>query len=265
MGMTFTLVMLLGCIKENSDKVSEINMSVSSQTGIMYDLFDTDRQYPMECMLVMVQGGEDVWQTLPFGAVEGFVYQRGHEYELRVRRTILANPPLDGSDRTYSLIRILYDRTVSESEQPDEKEINTEADIEYYDMCPVAKYGAEPEIAIDGSGNMYHSDGTRMPSYDSAFIYVDNILDKNDPDWVKLNKVPYMWTYSFVLSPLAEQVRTIRNATNGIMVKELITPDEMAHITGNLKAGDELHYAFVAANVYKYGIQKLEITVKRID
>lgn len=29
---------------------------------------------------------------------------------LSVKRTILANPPMDGSDRTYSLIRILDDR-----------------------------------------------------------------------------------------------------------------------------------------------------------
>ncbi|MBQ4627969.1 MAG: DUF4377 domain-containing protein [Clostridia bacterium] len=32
--------------------------------------------------------------------IKGFTYERGHEYELLVIRTILANPPMDSSGKT---------------------------------------------------------------------------------------------------------------------------------------------------------------------
>ena len=43
----------------------------------------------------------------------------------------------DGSDRTYSLIRILQDRLVTEPEIPVDEEITSEEDIEYQDLCPL--------------------------------------------------------------------------------------------------------------------------------
>ena len=59
---------------------------------------------------------------------------------MRVKRTILANPPMDASDRTYSLVRILDDRLVAEPEVPVEKDIKSEEDIAYYDLCPFEKH-----------------------------------------------------------------------------------------------------------------------------
>lgn len=254
-----------GCLNDaevHVDRNSEIRMIVSAETRIIYDLFDADRTHPMACMLVMEEDGDGAWHEMPFGAIEGFSYEPGHEYELRVRRTILADPPLDGSDRRYVLLGILLDRQVSGPEQ--EKEIVTEADIEYYDLCPIEKYGAEPEIRVTADGKWYHFDGTAMPSYDSAFIYVENILDKADPQWAKFNSTSYMWIYTFVISPLAGQVRTVRNAANHLQLKEVIPVEEMQYIVDRLPSGEELHYAFVAANVHKYGLQRLEITVRKI-
>ena len=98
-------------------------MSVSSETGIMYDIFDSDGKYPIECMLVMSEENPGKWMTLGFNSIKGFTYERGHEYELRVERTILANPPMDGSNRTYSLISILQDRPVADPEIAVDKEI----------------------------------------------------------------------------------------------------------------------------------------------
>lgn len=65
------------------------------------------KENPIECMLVKTEGDSEEWQPLGFNSIEGFTYIKGHEYYLSVKRTILANPPADGSDRTYSLIRIL--------------------------------------------------------------------------------------------------------------------------------------------------------------
>lgn len=39
---------------------------VSSETGVMYDLFDYKPKHPIECMLVMLPDNHDVWQPLAF-------------------------------------------------------------------------------------------------------------------------------------------------------------------------------------------------------
>ena len=130
-------MLMVSCSLDNDDEpkdvVKEIMMSVSHKTGITYDLFDTNAEYPIECMLVKEEGGDGRWQPLTFGAIEGFTYVKGHSYELRVRKTILANPPADGSNCRYKLIKILDDRVVTEPETPEEPVIESEADIEYYD------------------------------------------------------------------------------------------------------------------------------------
>ena len=102
----------------NKDVTTEINMSVSAEPGVMYDLFDSMREHPIECMRVMTEDEPGQWKNLHFSEIKGFTYEKGHEYELRVRRTILANPPQDASNRTYELVRILADKNVEEQAQP---------------------------------------------------------------------------------------------------------------------------------------------------
>lgn len=65
---------------EPKDNVKEISMSVSSETGINYNIFGADGDFSIECMLVMTEANPGVWEPLPFGAIEGFTYERGHEY-----------------------------------------------------------------------------------------------------------------------------------------------------------------------------------------
>lgn len=96
-----------GFPEEPRDTVREINMTVSAETGITYHLFDDNREHPIECMLVKYGDKSTTWETLTFGSIEGFDYEKGHEYRLRVRQTKLANPPADASCYTYSLVRIL--------------------------------------------------------------------------------------------------------------------------------------------------------------
>lgn len=104
-------MLMVSCSLDNDDEpkdvVKEIMMSVSHETGITYDLFDTNAEYPIECMLVKEEGGDGRWQPLTFGAIEGFTYVKGHAYELKVKKTILANPPADGSNCRYKLIKYL--------------------------------------------------------------------------------------------------------------------------------------------------------------
>lgn len=85
-------------------RVDKIRMLVSAETSVMYDLFDTEGIHPIECMLVMSEDNPGVWEQLAFGGIEGLIFERGHKYYLSVKRTILANPPMDGSDRIIHLL-----------------------------------------------------------------------------------------------------------------------------------------------------------------
>lgn len=265
----FTFVCFLWTACNDDDKptdiVKEIAMSVSSETGIMYAPSDTDKEHPIECMLIKTEDNFKEWQPLAFGAIEGFTYERGHEYELRVKRTILANPPMDAPDRTYTLVSILQDRLVTEPEIPDDKEIQSEEDIEYEESCPINKYAIAmgKELLVDSEGNIRYNNGDRLPSYDMARLWIENILPKDDPNWIDLQRIPYMATYIYVLSPLTDEIRLIRNGSSGPMFKDVVPEDEFNHITGSMQASEELHYALILANVYKLGLQKLEFTLKK--
>ena len=63
---------------------------------------------PMECLLVREDPGAP-WRTF-YGAIQGFIYEPGWEYSLRVARRKVADPPADRSSFTYHLIRILEQR-----------------------------------------------------------------------------------------------------------------------------------------------------------
>lgn len=63
-----------------------------------------------------------------------------NEYYLSVKRTIPDNSSTDGPAHTYSLLRVLEDRFITEPEVSVDKEIDSEEDIIYYEMCPFNKY-----------------------------------------------------------------------------------------------------------------------------
>ncbi len=109
----FTILLsLAGCLAdEPGDVTKKITMSVSEETGITYHWCDDRREHPIECMLVK-ERGESEWSSLCYGLIEGFEYEKGHAYELRVKKTILANPPADDSNCRYSLISIVKDTPI---------------------------------------------------------------------------------------------------------------------------------------------------------
>ena len=260
----FAVVGLTACSDdEPKDSVKEIRMQVSAETGVMYAWGDDKKENPIECMLVMSEDNPGVWESLGFNSIEGFTYVRGHEYYLSVRRTILANPPADASDRTYSLIRILQDRVVTEPEVPVDEEITSEEDIEYYDLCPLEKYAVSKGYIVDENGKIFYDDGSLLPSYDMARIWLEDVLDKGDPNWVKFQSVPYQATYSFVLSPFTDDIRLVRNDSHGPMFKDVVPEDEFTHITQTMQSGEEVRYTLILANVYKKGLQTLEFTIKK--
>jgi len=263
---TLAAFSLVSCSSDDDDKdiTKEVIMNVSAEPGVMYDLFDSMGEHPIECMQVMTEDEPGQWQNLYFSEVKGFTYERGHEYVLRVKRTILANPPQDASNRTYELVRILADKKVEDVAEPVEKEVKTEADIEYEQQCPVEKYAIAKggEYIVDADGKVTYSDGTPTPEFDKhAQIYLENILDKSHPLWQAGAR--YMATYAYVLSPLTDEIRLVLSAHSTFFFKNILTESEMAHVLQSMPQGEKLHYGLVLCNVYKRGIQKVEFTIKK--
>ena len=244
---------------EKKDSVKEITIYVSSETGESYGFNST----PEECMLVKFDNPNGKWEHLGLYRIEGFTYVKGHEYELRVKMTTLANPPADGYSHKYLLVKIVQDKLVKETGTPTDNSVKSESDIEYQELCPYNKYETEDNYIVDGEGNIYKGNGWPMPSYEHSRIYVENVLDKGDDYWVKFNSIPYQAYCSYVISPLTDDIRMVYNEDGGPLFKDVIPENEFEYITKKMNSGEKLQYFLILANVYKKGLQKLKFTITK--
>lgn len=73
---TFGIVLTSCSDDEPKDNVKEISMTVSSETGVMYDLFDSNMEYPIECMLVMTEESPGTWSQLSFEAIKRILIRK---------------------------------------------------------------------------------------------------------------------------------------------------------------------------------------------
>lgn len=244
---------------EKKDSVKEITIYVSSETGESYGFNST----PEECMFVKFDNPNGEWEHLGLYRIEGFTYVKGHEYELRVKMTTLANPPADGYSHKYLLVKIVQDKLVKETETPTDNSVKSESDIEYQELCPYNKYETEDNYIVDGEGNIYKGNGWPKPSYEHSRIYVENVLDKGDDNWVKFNSIPYQAYCSYVISPLTDNIRMVYNEDGGPLFKDVIPESEFEYITKKMNSGEKLQYFLILANVYKKGLQKLKFTITK--
>lgn len=244
---------------EKKDSVKEITIYVSSETGESYGFNST----PEECMLVKFDNPNGEWEHLGLYRIEGFTYVKGHEYELRVKMTTIASPPADGYSHKYLLVKIVQDKLVKETETPTDNSVKSESDIEYQELCPYNKYETEDNYIVDGEGNIYKSNGWPKPSYEHSRIYVENVLDKGDDNWVKFNSIPYQTYCSYVISPLTDDIRMVYNEDGGPLFKDVIPESEFEYITKKMNSGEKLQYFLILANVYKKGLQKLKFTITK--
>lgn len=61
---------------------------------------------PMLCHWVSINGGAEQFF---YGGIEGFTFEWGHTYELRVQVDQVPNPPADGSSLRYTLVEVVSD------------------------------------------------------------------------------------------------------------------------------------------------------------
>ena len=244
---------------EKKDSVKEITIYVSSEMGESYGFNST----PEECMLVKFDNPNGEWEHLGLYRIEGFTYVKGHEYELRVKMTTLANPPADGYSHKYLLVKIVQDKLVKETGTPTDNSVKSESDIEYQELCPYNKYETEDNYIVDGEGNIYKGNGWPKPSYEHSRIYIENVLDKGDDNWVKFNSIPYQAYCSYVISPLTDDIRMVYNEGGGPLFKDVIPESEFEYITKKMNSGEKLQYFLILANVYKKGLQKLKFTITK--
>lgn len=103
----------ISCLDDNEskDNVKTAKMYISAETGY-YKSGDITQDMPSQEGMKIKEEGSDSWLVKPFGLIEGFEYEKGYEYELLVRKTTLANPPADGSNISYKLIKILSQNKV---------------------------------------------------------------------------------------------------------------------------------------------------------
>jgi hypothetical protein len=59
---------------------------------------------PQQCMVVREPDAE--WQYL-YSSIDGFTFEPGYRYVLRVARLEVPNPPADGSSIAYLLVRVV--------------------------------------------------------------------------------------------------------------------------------------------------------------
>ena len=101
---------LASCSSDDDDKdiVEQVTIYVSAETGT-YNVVPDNML--VEGMLIRTEG-ESAFYCVSFQTITGFTYERGHEYELLVKRTKLANPPQDSGKYRYELVRIVSDKEI---------------------------------------------------------------------------------------------------------------------------------------------------------
>ena len=97
---------------DNEDKVEQVTVYVSAETGVYYDMWlDPEKENPIVGMQIK-EKGVTLWRCVCLYTITGFTYERGHEYELLVKKTTLVNPPQDSGNVRYELIRIVSQRKI---------------------------------------------------------------------------------------------------------------------------------------------------------
>lgn len=117
LSMLITGTISTGCLKnDDSDKIERTNAEVSAYTNSFTGGSFTSEYHLSEGMLVKL-GSDDDYQPFFFGEIEGFTFERGNEYKLRIKMITPAQPVMDGGNTRYELIEVLSKRRVEYTQE----------------------------------------------------------------------------------------------------------------------------------------------------
>jgi hypothetical protein len=91
----FILFFFIQCSKSYAES-KEKTMIVGAK------LVDCEGAGPMKCMQVKAKESDN-WEYF-YGNIQGFNYESGYEYVIKVKVEEVRNPPADGSSHHYTLI-----------------------------------------------------------------------------------------------------------------------------------------------------------------
>lgn len=89
-------------------------------------------------------------------------------------------------------------------------------------------------------------------------LWIENVLPKDDPNWIKFRKY-LIWQSIHSSYHLLQMNHDLRNNP---MFKDTIPENEFNNIL-SIKSGEKVHYALILVNVYIDGLQKLEFTITK--
>ena len=98
------IVFLLFSFSITGDTVRVVDMMVNSYTE------ECVGEMEGNCLLVQEgdQIGTDDWSLFYYeDSIEGFDYEPGYIYHLKVKKKKIKNPPMDGSSISYRLVRVM--------------------------------------------------------------------------------------------------------------------------------------------------------------
>lgn len=116
------LALLSACSSEKAGSPPPANASsqngdVNGEVKTLYvheQLADCEGEGPRKCLQVR-ESENDEW-TLFYSNIQGFDYEEGTRYQLRVRVREVSEPPADGSSLRYELVEIVSQEKVNPSE-----------------------------------------------------------------------------------------------------------------------------------------------------
>lgn len=102
--LVFMFGLIISCSdRQNNYHYKEVELYISSETTWVKCCIPYEQQ-DMEVMIVKKKG-EDKTFTLLLSEIQGFSYEKGYEYILLVKEKHLPNPPQDGKNVEYYLVK----------------------------------------------------------------------------------------------------------------------------------------------------------------
>lgn len=258
----FTLTACLNEDEEPRDRTVRETITVLSETEITFPYLGENRYFPVEHLVIIDSKGAK--NSIGLNAINGFDWERGYSYRLSVDKTILANPPMDDTDRKYRLQKIL-EKHKDSSFNPSDKKAETESDIIYAPGTPAEIYMADRDrFTIDNSGvitPVSHNALTQQTF--EGNINLVYVLGSDNPLFGRWN---YIIDKIYISSPFSEKLRPLDHQRyfQCHALNDIITPTEKERMTAEGETGDSYTYTLYLYSAENLAIQDIKLNFEKL-